>query len=79
LHNLYKKRFSFLVWKAVVEDVMDGVPAQKTRLIVSGLVLKNEMYSVCFCSYNPLVHASVNSRRRLDFFFSRLSLNSTPR
>jgi hypothetical protein len=55
----------------MVEDVMDGdTPlTPKTRLIVSGLVLKNEMYSVCFFSYStPLVHASVNSRRRCDFF-----------
>jgi hypothetical protein len=34
----------------MVEDVMDGdTPlTPKTRLIVSGLVLKNEMYSVFF-------------------------------
>jgi hypothetical protein len=34
---------------------MDGVTRKKTHLIVSGLVLKNEMYSVCFfVSYNLL-------------------------
>jgi hypothetical protein len=63
----------------VVEDVMDGVTRKKTHLIVSGLVLKNEMYSVCFfVSYNLLFTLLLIAEDVFVFPFTTF-LNSTPR
>jgi hypothetical protein len=66
----------------MVEDVMDGdtTVTQKMRLIVSGLVLKNEMYSVCFCSYShPLLFTLLSIAEDVATFLFTTFLDSTPR